>query len=82
MGNADLTKVAIASLRSYINLNNCPVKLINQVHDEINTECKEFFATTWEPIMNKLMCEAGEIFIHSIPVVVDTVISDSWYKGK
>lgn len=78
--NADMLKIAMYDIWKETLNNNYPVKIINVVHDEINTEVREDFAETWKPIMDRIMCDAGRIFIKTVPVTVDSIISDSWYK--
>ena len=79
---ADAVKVAMVMMRSEINKNRYPVFLINSIHDEVLTEVKEDFVPTWKPIMETIMCDAGRLFIKSVPVTVDCVVGDSWMKEK
>ena len=48
------------------------------IHDEIVTECREDFVDTWRPILEDTMIKAAQVVIKTIPVKVDSVISDYW----
>lgn len=79
-GNADMTKLALILLYRTIKENKYPVKLIHQVHDEIQAEVVEDFAEEWSHIMNSKMVEAASHILKRIPMVVDCKISDYWSK--
>lgn len=79
-GNADMTKLALVLLYRTIKENNYPVKLIHQVHDEIQTEVKEEFAPEWSKLMESVMIEAASAVLKEVPMVVDCKIADSWSK--
>lgn len=79
-GNADMTKLALVLLYRIIKENNYPVKLIHQVHDEIQTEVKEEFAYEWAKIMESKMIEAASVILKEVPMVVDCKVADSWSK--
>lgn len=76
--NANIIKQALINLQEIIDKNNYPVRILLTIHDEILTECKEEFAEEWKPILEKIMIETAQIIIKSIPVKVDSVISDFW----
>lgn len=76
--NANITKQALINLQQIIDDNDYPVNILLSIHDEIVTECEESFANEWKEILEKTMIEAAQTIIKSIPVKVDTVISDYW----
>lgn len=67
-------------IRDTIIQNDLPVKIVNVIHDEIITECRDDYAEEWRPIMENLMIKAASIVIKSIPIKVDCKITDSWQK--
>jgi DNA polymerase-1 len=78
--NADVVKLALIDMYDYIRENNLPVKIVLTVYDEIQTECAAEYAEEWAPIMSKIMIDAGEKVITSVPISVDCGISDHWTK--
>ena len=79
-GNADMTKLALILLYKEIKENNYPVRLIHQVHDEIQTEVKEEFAEEWATIMEKIMKEAAGAILKEVPMSVDCKVAGYWSK--
>ena len=79
-GNADLTKASLVLIRNYIIEHNIDVKIVNVIHDEIITECKNELAEEWKPIMESLMIQAAQIVIKNVPVKVDCKITEYWKK--
>ena len=47
---------------------------------EIRTECPKEMAEWWRDVMQKIMIEAAQLVIKTIPVVVDCTIKDKWEK--
>lgn len=76
--NANTTKQALIDLQEIIDKNNYPVYLLLSIHDEIITECREDFIDTWKNILEDTMIKAAQIVIKTIPVKVDSVVSDYW----
>lgn len=76
--NANIVKQALIDLQNIIDSNNYPVVIVLTIHDEIITECKEDFADEWLTILEDTMIKAAQLVIKSIPVKVDSVISDFW----
>lgn len=76
--NANTTKQALIDLQDIIDKNNYPVFILLTIHDEIVTECREDFVDTWRPILEDTMIKAAQVVIKTIPVKVDSVISDFW----
>lgn len=78
--NADMIKLAQLLIFKYIKENNLPVKIILQVYDELQTEVAENFAEEWFKIMPKLMIQAAEVILKTVPMEVDCRISGQWGK--
>jgi DNA polymerase-1 len=78
--NADLVKLALVNVYESIKENNYPVKIINVIHDEIQTEVDEEFAEEWSGIMQDIMVDAGKAIVTTIPMSVDCTVSDHWTK--
>lgn len=76
--NANTTKQALVDLQTIIDNNNYPVIILLSIHDEIITECREDFVEEWKPILESTMIEAAQVSIKTIPVKVDSVVSDYW----
>jgi len=72
--------LALVLLYRIIKENDYPVKLIHQVHDEIQTEVKEEFAEEWAKIMETTMNEAASAILKEVPMVVDCKVADYWSK--
>lgn len=75
---ADIIKRALALL--YDALKPLDAKIVNCIHDEIVVEVAESQADECSSIVEHQMVAAAREFIRSIPVSVDTVISDAWLK--
>jgi DNA polymerase-1 len=78
--NADMTKLALIWIRNKIKEGNIDAKLVNTVHDEIVIECAAGIADEAAEIMRACMVQAGEYYLHKLPVEVEYAISDSWQK--
>lgn len=77
---ADQTKYALHLCRKKINAENLPVKLVMQVHDQIDTICHKDFATTWRDMLKELMEESARLTIPSGLLKADVNISNFWEK--
>lgn len=82
MTAAIMIKIALVTIKKYIKENNLQniVKPCLQVHDAIYCYVREDFAIEWSKVQERLMKEAGEIFIKDIPVLSDIKVSDYWEK--
>ena len=78
--NANITKQALINLQNEIDTYSLPVRILLSVHDEIITECEEYYAEEWKPILERIMIETAQLIIKSIPVKVEGTISDYWTK--
>lgn len=76
--SADITKVAMIELDAA--LKGTDAKLVNTIHDELVVECDESIAEDTRDAVERTMTWAGQQFIKSIPVVVETMVSPAWNK--
>jgi DNA polymerase-1 len=76
--NANIVKQALIDLQEIIDTNKYPINIVLQIHDEIVTECPDELVEMWEPILTSTMIKAAEKVIKSVPVKVDSVISEFW----
>ena len=76
--SADITKRAMALLHHA--LKPLDARIINCIHDEIVVEAAEEQAAECAVILERHMVAAAREFIRSVPVTVDTSISDAWIK--
>jgi DNA polymerase I-like protein with 3'-5' exonuclease and polymerase domains len=79
---AAMTKRALVKIREYIKENKLENKvfIVMTVHDQIDCEVEEYFAEEWGNIQARLMKEAGEEIIKSVPVTSEITISKVWTK--
>jgi twinkle protein len=56
------------------------VGLVACVHDEIVIEVPEDRAEEAQIILKTCMRQAGEVYLHAIPVVTETACADYWVK--
>lgn len=78
--NGDCIKKALCLVQEEINNNNYPVEILLSVYDEIQTECREDFAEEWCKILEKLMIQAAQEVIKTIPIVAECKVTDCWTK--
>lgn len=80
--SADMTKLALVYVRNYINDNKLrdKVKLVMQVHDQIDTICHKSYAKVWQKKMTELMEAAAKVIIPSGLLKSETTISEKWNK--
>jgi DNA polymerase-1 len=76
--SADITKVAMIELDAA--LAGTDAKIVNTIHDELVVECDESIADATRDAVERTMTHAGQQFIRSIPVVVETSVSVAWNK--
>lgn len=76
--SADIIKRALTLL--YDALKSLDAQIVNCIHDEIVVEVAEAQAPDCADILEREMIVAARDFIRSVPVTVDTVISDAWIK--
>ena len=77
--SADVIKVALRRVND--RLNGYDARLINCVHDELVLEVKTEEVEQVKALVEKCMITAGQEILKSVPVLVETLISDEWRKG-
>lgn len=79
---ADMMKLAMVLVRNYIRDNNLrdTIKLACQVHDQLDTVCKDAYTEQWKVKLDELMCEAALLIIPTGILKADTQISSVWTK--
>jgi DNA polymerase I-like protein with 3'-5' exonuclease and polymerase domains len=77
---ADMVKYALIQIRNYIRDNKVPVKLVMQVHDQIDTICPKDYAPQWRVILKELMEKAAILTIPSGLLKAEVNISLVWEK--
>lgn len=77
--SADILKRALRLLHD--RLKGTSAKLVNIVHDEIIVECGQSEVETAQAALENAMVSSGQEFIRSVPVKVDSRISQAWSKG-
>ena len=75
--NADIIKIALRNI--YDELGD-RVLIVNVIHDEVVIECKTEEAEEVLPIFKKCIISAGEVYVKSVPVLVEAKIMDRWSK--
>jgi DNA polymerase I-like protein with 3'-5' exonuclease and polymerase domains len=77
---ADMTKYALIQIRNYINAQNVPVKLVMQVHDQIDSLTPKEYAIEWSLKLKELMEKAALLTVPSGLLKADVNISLVWEK--
>ncbi|MBM3216038.1 hypothetical protein FJZ36_14110 [Candidatus Poribacteria bacterium] len=78
--NADMIKLALHQLRLLFRQKKLDAQLVNTVHDEIVVECAETIAHETQEFVEATMRAAGEYYVKTVPVDVESQIADSWSK--
>ncbi|MGH9946093.1 MAG: DNA polymerase [Pyrinomonadaceae bacterium] len=76
--SADILKIALRRLHNAFS--GSTARLVNIVHDEVIIECDDSECQGASMVLGQLMSEAGGEYITSLPVKVDTCVSESWVK--
>jgi DNA polymerase-1 len=76
--SADILKRALRLLRD--ELANSDAQIVNIIHDEIVVETSADDAQETAQKVERIMCAAGEEYLKTIPVKVETEIADEWVK--
>ena len=76
--SADILKRALRLLQD--ELNGTRARIVNIIHDEIVVEVDGGEAEEIARKIEQSMCAAGEEFLQSVPVKVETEIADEWVK--
>jgi DNA polymerase I-like protein with 3'-5' exonuclease and polymerase domains len=78
--NADITKEAMCRLRRYRKENNIKTRFINAVYDEIVTRTNKSQSESFHKEKLRIMREAGEKWITTVPMIVDGAVGPHWKK--
>ena len=76
--SADILKRALRLLKD--DLRNTSAKIVNIVHDEIVVEVDESEAESIAEKVERAMCVAGEEYLQTVPVKVESQIACEWTK--
>jgi len=76
--SADILKRALRLLRDELHDTNA--KIVNIIHDEIVVETDADEAQETAAKLEQVMCAAGEEYLKTVPVKVETEIADEWVK--
>lgn len=80
--SADITKIAICMVMWELDEKNLhdTVKLVLQVHDQLDTVCRDDHAEQWKPRLTELMEEAAMVVIPTGLLKAETTITHVWSK--
>lgn len=80
--SADCTKVAICMVMWELDEKKMHdiVKLVLQVHDQLDTVCRDDHAEIWKPRLTELMEDAALVVIPNGLLRAETTITDVWSK--
>jgi DNA polymerase I-like protein with 3'-5' exonuclease and polymerase domains len=76
--SADILKRALRLLRD--ELAGTSAKIVNIIHDEVVVEAAASEAEEIAAKVERAMCAAGEEYLKTVPVKVETEIADEWVK--
>jgi len=76
--SADILKRALRLLRD--ELRDTSAQIVNIIHDEVVVETDAGEAQEIAARVERAMCAAGEEFLQTVPVKVETEIADEWVK--
>ena len=76
--SADILKRALRLLKE--ELSTTSARVVNIIHDEIVVEANTAEAETVAEKVERVMCAAGEEYLKTVPVKVETEIADEWVK--
>lgn len=76
--SADILKRALKLLKEELTETNA--KVVNIIHDEIVVEADADEAKGVAEKVERVMCAAGEEYLRTVPVKVETEIADEWVK--
>jgi DNA polymerase-1 len=76
--SADILKRALRLLKDELRDTNA--QIVNIIHDEIVVEADAGNAQDIASKVEKVMCSAGEEYLKTVPVKVETEIADEWVK--
>jgi DNA polymerase-1 len=76
--SADILKRALRLLKD--ELRDTSARIVNIIHDEIVVEADADQAAEISQKVERAMCAAGEEYLRTVPVKVETEIADEWIK--
>lgn len=76
--SADILKRALRLLND--ELRNTSAKIVNIIHDEIVVEVDETEAPEIAQTVERTMSAAGQEYLQTVPVKVETAIAGEWTK--
>ena len=76
--SADILKRALKLLKEELSDTNA--KVVNIIHDEVVVEADADEAQSVAEKVERVMCAAGEEYLKTVPVKVETEIADEWVK--
>ena len=76
--SADILKRALRLLKD--DLRDTNAQIVNIIHDEIVVEADADDAQAVAARVERIMCAAGEEYLKTVPVKVETEIADEWVK--
>jgi DNA polymerase I-like protein with 3'-5' exonuclease and polymerase domains len=76
--SADILKRALKLLKEELSETNA--KVVNIIHDEIVVEADADEADAVAAKVERVMCAAGEEYLKTVPVKVETEVADEWVK--
>jgi DNA polymerase I-like protein with 3'-5' exonuclease and polymerase domains len=76
--SADILKRALRLLKD--DLSNTNAQIVNIIHDEIVVEADADDAPAIAERVERIMCAAGEEYLKTVPVKVETEIAEEWVK--
>ncbi len=76
--SADILKRALRLLEEQ--LRETSAKIVNIIHDEIVVEVDADEAEAVAQTVERVMCAAGEEYLQTVPVKVETEIAYDWVK--
>src|SRR6201991_1749821 len=76
--SADILKRALKLLKEELSETNA--KVVNIIHDEIVVEADADEAEGIAAKVERIMCAAGQEYLRTVPVKVETEIADEWVK--
>ncbi|HET7288038.1 MAG TPA: DNA polymerase, partial [Pyrinomonadaceae bacterium] len=76
--SADILKRALKLLREELSETNA--KIVNIIHDEIVVEADADETQAVAEKVERVMCAAGQEYLKTVPVKVETEIADEWVK--
>jgi DNA polymerase I-like protein with 3'-5' exonuclease and polymerase domains len=78
---ADVTKMAMIYVYDELLERGLDAKILMVIHDELVLEVEESIAEEVKILLEDCMIRGFTFYFKDVPMVVDAVVSDAWYKG-